>query len=67
MHGDGKIVVQFVVGPEDNSASTRILKSFDSAYDAEVLRAVVALPRWKPGRENGESVAVRFVLPVLFY
>jgi TonB family protein len=66
VHGDGKVFVQFVVGPEGNVISTRIIKSFDSAYDAEVLRAVVELPRWKPGRQNGEPVAVRFVVPVVF-
>jgi hypothetical protein len=27
---------------------------------------VVELPRWKPGRQNGEPVAVRFVVPVVF-
>jgi TonB family protein len=66
VHGDGKVFVQFVVGPEGNIISTRIIKSFDSAYDAEVLRAVVKLPRWKSGRQKGEPVAVRFVVPVVF-
>jgi TonB family protein len=67
VHGDGKVFVQFVVGPEGSISSARIIKSFDSAYDAEVLRAVVELPRWKPGRQNGEPVAVQFVVPVVFH
>jgi protein TonB len=66
VRGDGKVFVQFVVGPEGNITSTRIIKGFDPAYDAEVLRAVASLPRWQPGLHNGQPVAVRFVVPVVF-
>jgi TonB family protein len=64
--GDGKVLVQFIVGPEGNITSTSIIKGIGSVYDAEVLRAVAALPRWQPGRLNGEPTAVRFIVPVVF-
>ena len=64
--GGGKVYVQFVVGPQGTITSTRIIKGFDPACDAEALRAVAALPRWQPGRQHGEPVAVRFTVPVVF-
>lgn len=64
--GGGKVYVQFVVGPQGNVTSTRIVKGFDPACDAEALRAVAALPRWKPGRQNDKPTAVRFIIPITF-
>jgi protein TonB len=65
--GGGKVLVQFVVGPQGNVTSTSIIKGFDPTCDAEALRAIAALPRWQPGRHNGQPVAVRFVVPINFY
>ena len=67
LQGDGKVLVQFVVGPEGTITSTSLIKGIGPAYDTEVLRAVAALPRWQPGLLNGEPTAVRFVVPVVFH
>ena len=64
--GGGKVYVQFVVGAQGNITSTRIVKGFDPACDAEALRAVAALPPWEPGRQKGQPTAVRFVIPLVF-
>ena len=64
--GGGKVYVQFVVGPQGTITSTRIVKGFDAACDAEALRAVAALPRWQPSLHNGQPIAVRFVVPITF-
>lgn len=64
--GGGKVFVQFVVGPQGDITSTRLIKGFDPACDAEALRAVAALPRWQPGRQHNEPVAVRFIVPIIF-
>jgi TonB family protein len=65
--GGGKVYVEFVVGPQGNITSTRIVKGFDPACDAEALRAVAALPRWQPGLLNGQPTAVHFTVPIVFH
>lgn len=65
--GGGQVYVEFVVGSQGNITSTRIVKSLDPACDTEALRAVAALPRWEPGRQNGQPTAVRFTVPVSFF
>lgn len=65
--GGGKVYVQFVVGAQGTITSTRIVKGFDPACDAEALRAVAALPRWEPGRNHGQPTAVSFTIPVTFH
>lgn len=62
----GKVLVQFVVGPTGDVLRPVVLKSLAPACDAEALRAVAGLPRWEPGRRNGQPVAVLFVVPLTF-
>lgn len=63
---EGKVYVEFVVNAEGTVASVRLVKGFAPAYDAEALRAVAALPRWEPGRQHGQPVAVRMTIPITF-
>jgi periplasmic protein TonB len=35
--------------------------------DEEALRAIKALPLWKPGKQNGKTVRVAFTIPVRFF
>jgi protein TonB len=34
--------------------------------DAEALRVVNAMPKWTPGRQNGQPVRVNYTMPVTF-
>ncbi|MGN0054019.1 MAG: hypothetical protein ACI378_08160 [Bacteroides sp.] len=30
------------------------------------MRVLLSLPRWKPGRQNGTAVSVKYTLPIVF-
>ena len=34
--------------------------------DKEAVRVLLSLPRWKPGRQNGKAVSVKYTLPIVF-
>ncbi|WP_373776585.1 energy transducer TonB, partial [Porphyromonas loveana] len=38
----------------------------DPALDKEALRVIQAMPKWKPGMQQGRAVRVRATQPVLF-
>lgn len=61
----GKVVVRFVVDKNGEIGKIEIIKSM-KVFDEEVLRVVKSMPKWKPGKQNGRSVPVWFVLPVVF-
>lgn len=63
---EGKAVVRFVVCKDGSLCEGTIVKSVDSSIDKEVLRVVTAMPKWKPGTQNGEAVRVFYTLPVTF-
>jgi hypothetical protein len=34
--------------------------------DKEAIRVVQEMPKWKPGKQRGEAVNVRFTIPISF-
>lgn len=62
----GKVIVQFVVEPDGSISGVRVVKPVDPNLDREAARVVSSMPKWIPGKQNGQAVRVRFTLPVAF-
>ena len=62
-NGNGQ--VSFVVEPDGRVTRPVMLKSIGSAMDEAVLAAALRLPRFTPGRHNGQPVAVRLAVPIV--
>lgn len=62
----GRVVIQFVVGKDSSISNVHVVKSVDPSLDKEAVRVVKNMPRWIPGKQNGQSVTVRYTLPVTF-
>lgn len=62
----GRVIVQFVVRKDGTVDNVKIVRSIAPAYDAEAIRVVKMMPKWKPGKQRGVPVNVRFTLPISF-
>ena len=62
----GRVVVEFVVGKDGSITNVRVLRPRPPALDKEAVRVVKAMPKWIPGRNNGQPVKVTYTLPVTF-
>lgn len=62
----GRVIVQFVVEKDGTPTEFKVLRSVDSDLDAEALRVMKAMPKWKPGMQKGQVVRVKFTVPVSF-
>ncbi len=62
----GKVYVSFVVGKDGHVSDARVIRGVDPSLDKEAIRVVNSLPRWKPGRQQGETVRVSFSVPISF-
>ena len=60
----GRMVVGFIVEKDGSLTNVKVLRAVDIALDAEVLRLVKGMPKWIPGRHNGQRVRVRYLLPI---
>ena len=62
----GRVTVQFVVGKDGSIGNVSILRGVDPALDAEAIRVISGMPKWKPGTQKGEPVNVKYTVPVMF-
>lgn len=62
----GRVIVQFVVMKDGFIANSRVIRSVDPLLDAEALRVIGLMPKWKPGTQRGQAVNVKFTMPITF-
>ena len=66
-NSQGKTFVKFTVNTDGSIQDTEVIRSSGDIYlDKEAIRVIEAMPKWKPGRQLGKAVRVKFVLPVNF-
>jgi periplasmic protein TonB len=63
---EGTVVVTFVVGRNGEIADVKVLKGLGFGTDEEAARVIEKMPRWRPGKQNGVAVPVRYTLPIRF-
>jgi TonB family protein len=63
---EGMVVASFVVAEDGTVTSPKIVKSLDAHTDAEVLRILNEMPKWRPGMKGGKPVAAEMKLPFKF-
>lgn len=62
----GKVYVQFIVEKSGKVTDVQVLRGIGSGCDEEAVRVVKMMPDWKPGKQRGKPVKVRYKLPVTF-
>ena len=62
----GRVIATFVVEKNGSISQPRVVKSVDPLLDAEALRVISAMPNWKPGKQNGKAVRVKYTVPLSF-
>ena len=63
---DGRVLVNFVVEKDGSITEVKVIKPAFPSLDAEAVRVVKAMPKWKPGYQNGKAVRVQFTMPINF-
>lgn len=63
---EGSVIVSFIVERDGTLSNIRTERSVDPLLDKEANRVILSMPRWKPGKKNGNEVRVRYKLPVTF-
>jgi TonB family protein len=62
----GTVFTRFDVGEDGSVSNVAPVMSVNSDLDAEAVRVVSAMPKWKPAQVGGQVVKSRFVLPIKF-
>lgn len=62
----GRVIVNFIVNKDGTISDVKAMRSVSKELDAEAVRVVQSMPKWKPGKQRGQAVDVRFTMPVTF-
>ena len=62
----GRVVVSFTVEKDGAISDVKVARSVTPSLDAEAVRVVKAMPKWTPGKQDGQLVRVRYNVPVSF-
>ncbi len=65
-NASGRVMVDFVVKKDGSISDATVKLKKNTALDAEAIRVVSAMPKWVPGRINGQPVSVRHSVTILF-
>ena len=63
----GRVICQFVVNKDGSIVDVEVVRSGgDPSLDKEAIRVIKSMPKWKPGKQRGKAVRVKYTLPVNF-
>jgi protein TonB len=62
----GKVYVSFIVDRSGSVTNVKVVRGVDKNLDAEAVRVVKSLPKYKPGKQRGKAVRVMFTIPINF-
>jgi TonB family protein len=62
----GQVYVKFVVEKNGAVTNAKISRGVDPSLDKEAKRIVESMPKWNPGKQNGEAVDVAFTMQINF-
>jgi periplasmic protein TonB len=63
---EGRVSLSFVIGADGVISGIEVVRGISKECDAEAVRVVSKMPKWKPGKQSGRAVPVRFSLPINF-
>ena len=62
----GRVLVTFIVEKNGSISDVKVVKGIGNGCDEEAVRVISAMPKWKPGMQNGKKVRVSFAIPISF-
>ena len=63
---EGRVMVQFIIAKDGSVKNPFVVRSVSPELVAEAIRVVEGMPNWKPGKQRGENVSVKFTIPISF-
>ena len=62
----GIVMVSFIVNVDGTITDQKVVRGVNDELDAEALRVISHMPKWKPGLEKGKPCRTLFAIPIVF-
>ena len=62
----GRVICSFIVGRDGAISDIKVVRSLHPLLDKEAVRVLSLMPKWIPGKQNGQPSKVKYILPITF-
>lgn len=62
----GSVMVSFIVNVDGTITEQKVVRGINEELDAEALRVISNMPKWKPGLDKGKPCRTLFAIPIVF-
>lgn len=62
----GRVTLSFVVEKDGSITDIQEMRSPSEYLTEEAIRVVQLMPKWKPGKQRGQAVRVKYMIPITF-
>lgn len=62
----GRVILSFIVEKDGSISDINVMRSPAEELTKEAIRLIESMPKWKPGKQRGKEVRVRYVIPITF-
>lgn len=63
---EGRVVLSFVIEKDGSLSQVEVLKGVSEGIDKEAIRVIENAPKWEAGRQRGQAVRVKMIIPIYF-
>ncbi len=63
---EGRVIVSFIVEKNGKLTNFKVVKSPDPSLSKEALRVTKSMPKWNPGKLNGQPTRTKYTVPFTF-
>ncbi len=63
---NGTVILTFVVEKDGSVIEVTVLKGVHPVLDNEALKVISESPKWSPGKQRGQPVRIRYIIPINF-
>ena len=63
---EGIVIATFIVEKDGSISNVEVVKPVFPSLDSEAIRVITGMANWTPGKQKGETVRVKFTLPISF-
>jgi len=61
---NGQVFLEFVIEKDGSISNVKVLVGINPDLDAEAVRVVKMMPKWKPGKRKGQPVRCLYSIPI---
>lgn len=62
----GRVILSFIIEKDGSITDIYEMRSPSEELTKEAIRVVQLMPKWKPGKQRGQNVRVKYMLPFTF-